>query len=433
MALTTLAMHSSWRKHNTVVVILLLFNIAGCGKVDLQLENPADHARIETIAPKNPIIQPRFFSDLPSSRPFERLEPNDKYDDGKDVREKLVRFEAESFKKFVDEWQKESDLGHKTPVSLDLFDDTQLEVEITRVDRFSSDRLNVVGRINGDDTSKAILVLRNDSLWARVESTHLGERFDIRPVGEGAHVIRSIAGEEDAIVAPPAESEGDEAGDTESAPHDGAILISAGTPIIDMLVAYTPKARAKAGGKPAMVALIQRGVADINAAFEDSGANARVRLVGTLETEDNETGNFTRDLSSLQRKNDGRFDEVHAERDRVKADQVSLVGAYASSSSRMGTGFIDSHADSAFTVVKMAGFSQYTLAHELGHNLGLAHSDGFHNHKGRFRTIMAYGRYPRICRFSNPTNSFDGYSTGDRQHNEAVILSKNARKLAGFR
>src|SRR5690606_15350867 len=62
----------------------------------------------------------------------------------------------------------------------------------------------------------------------------------------------------------------------------------------------------------------------------------------------------------------------------------------------------------------------YTLAHELGHNMGSHHapedlqpgdtalhpySFGFKNPNGHFRTVMAYncgGGCPRVLNFSNP-------------------------------
>src|SRR5690606_18946445 len=110
--------------------------------------------------------------------------------------------------------------------------------------------------------------------------------------------------------------------DTEAAGVNSMTATNYKASILDILVAYTPQARSKAGGRDALKALIQMGITDTNRALRDSGANLSVRLVGTLEVKQNDRGNFSQDLDLLKGNGDGRWDEVHRERKRLGADQV---------------------------------------------------------------------------------------------------------------
>jgi hypothetical protein len=182
-----------------------------------------------------------------------------------------------------------------------------------------------------------------------------------------------------------------------------------------------------------MLALIQMGIADTNTAFAGSGVNLKVRLVGTMETFSNETSNMSNDLSSLRSTTDSKWNEVHAERRRLAADQVSLIGAYQNYSTPGGIGYVNSTASTAFTIVKSRYFKYFTFGHELGHNIGLRHSDGYVNSTGRFRTIMAYGSEPRIRRYSNPLINYNGYLTGDSDQNSSAILNARGGITAALR
>ncbi len=318
-------------------------------------------------------------------------------------------------------------------IQLNLFEEAPLSILIEEVETPAAGNTVLTGRIDGDAESSVTLVLNQGVLAGNISRGE--EEFEIRSVGEGVHAVRSVSPEAQA----PCETQTthDEAHDEGDAEMESGFEMQSAaplaTPIVDVLVAYTPNAKSQQGGKAGIEALIQMGVADANRAYADSGVNLKVRLAGILELKTNETGNYFRDLESLKGTRDGRWDEVHRERDRLGADQVSLVGTYASNRATAGIGYFNSRDASAFTVTQTSAFRQYTFVHELGHNMGLDHSDGFVNSQGRFRTIMAYGSYPRIRRFSNPSIVYNGHRTGDGRHNEAGILNRNAAKLANLR
>lgn len=185
-----------------------------------------------------------------------------------------------------------------------------------------------------------------------------------------------------------------------------------------------------AGGSDAIKALIQMGVADSNKAYQTSGVNLSLRLVGTIAVTQAESS-FTSDLTALKSTSDGKWDAVHAERTRVGADLVALV-AYYSNSSTAGIGYVGSTYSSGFSITKTTAFKQFSFTHELGHNIGLKHEDGYENSSGKFRTVMAYGTYTRIARFSNPAIDYNGYATGTSSNNSAAKINANGARIAAL-
>ncbi len=207
---------------------------------------------------------------------------------------------------------------------------------------------------------------------------------------------------------------------------------------IDVAVVYTPAAREAVGGRAAIEAAIDLMVAETNAAYLASGVHQRVALAGRVEVQYVEAGDLGTDLHRLRTPSDGHMDDVHAWRDRVGADLVHLIFDAAGSQSggiavMPGVFSTSSHDQGG-----------RTLAHELGHNMGLAH-DRYQVHHGeggvsahpaygyvnqrafeaggepsRWITIMAYStqcshagfRCWGLDRFSNPHHRYDGDPLG---------------------
>ena len=200
---------------------------------------------------------------------------------------------------------------------------------------------------------------------------------------------------------------------------------------VDVAVVYTPAAREALGGVAAIEAEIDLLIALTNQAFATSGMGLRVVLAGRAEVDYVETRSAGRDLDRLSDPADGHMDEVHALRDRLGADLVSLMVADSSvcGVANLGGAFSVTIQGCAFT-------------HELGHNFGLLHDRyasgggtsthpayGYVNQRGftadstpssRWRTIMAY---PNQCwdsyswcdglpRFSNPLQDYKGNPLG---------------------
>ena len=167
--------------------------------------------------------------------------------------------------------------------------------------------------------------------------------------------------------------------------------------------------------------------------FASSGLQLRLELVYRSEVAYDETGTSVVDVLRLVDPADGFLDEVHAMRDRVGADLVSLMVGESDVCGRvLGRAF-------SLTVLGCA------FTHELGHNMGLSHERyQVHHNEGGTRahpaygyvnqrafepgaapsscwsTIMAYGTQCRdaglagggVGRFSNPRQEYEGDPLG---------------------
>ena len=239
--------------------------------------------------------------------------------------------------------------------------------------------------------------------------------------------------------------------------------------VIDIAVFHTPAARESAGGPDEIEAAIDLYVAETNQALEESGVRARVALVASEEVDYTEAGEYDIDIRRLADPSDGHLDGVHAVRDRVGADLVHLI---------VGDLDVCGVAQLGGPVgITLHGCGGRTLAHELGHNLGLHHDRyelahrarralslhpgyGYVNQRGfdagatpddRWLTIMAYWsqcnamsvRCTSLLRFSNPRQVWlgdplgvpaDVDSMGDDGPADAVaLLDATVPVVAGFR
>jgi hypothetical protein len=227
---------------------------------------------------------------------------------------------------------------------------------------------------------------------------------------------------------------------------------------IDLIVVWTPSARIAAGGTAAMQSLIDLGVTETNQAYASTGAIQRIRLRRKEEIAYTEAGfNMLTDLDRLQNPSDGYLDAVHSLRTTYAADMVQLVEnsgdscGYAYVMDTESTAF----ENAAFSVVHHTCISpNYSMAHELGHNMGLHHdayvdsgtvlfgyARGYVNQASlpaggvssqRWRTIMAYNNQcsdngyfcTRLKYFSNPANLYP--TSGSPQDPMGVVGTANS-------
>ena len=224
------------------------------------------------------------------------------------------------------------------------------------------------------------------------------------------------------------------------------------------MILYSPEAATEAGGIKGLRPLIEHALADANEAFENSQIYARIRLVHLGPTNQPEAGNTSADLNRLKSPDDGFYDQAHALRSEHGADLVTLI-IDAPSSSGVGRGnqlssFSPPSDQIAFSVVlRRSLVDTYTLAHEIGHNLGANHtpsdqgspglfpySNGwiFSSNGSTYRTIMARQFGQKIGIFSNPQVSFDGAPTGSPADSEtpadnASTINHYAPEVEEFR
>jgi len=208
---------------------------------------------------------------------------------------------------------------------------------------------------------------------------------------------------------------------------------------IDVLFFYTPKFTADSGHGDAMLEINQQ-MQMVNDMYENSGADITFRAVH-YQAVDHVVDNVS-DSLALLRERQGPFSDTDFLRASYGADVIFLLDGIVNKNQACGRAALggsfssgdlmadwDRDANSGFSFLP-GGFnpainlvcSQSTLAHELGHMMGLDHSrfqpEGLagtfawalgHGINGDFRTIMAYAvHFPDsegLPRFSNPQRS----------------------------
>jgi hypothetical protein len=230
--------------------------------------------------------------------------------------------------------------------------------------------------------------------------------------------------------------------------------------VIDILVVYTPAARAAEGSTAAMKARIALAIAESNQAYSNAGVATRLRLVHTEELAYTEIGNLQTEVNRLTGTGDGFMDGVHTLRNAYGADMVALIVENGGPDCGMPRAILASAA-TAFQVTRRPGCmtGAYTFTHEFAHLQGARH-DTFvdpaktpfayghgYVHPGattstRWRTVMAYNsrcvalgyNCTRLQYFSNPINLYNSVPMGVEGENEVYkVLDATRYTVANFR
>ena len=217
--------------------------------------------------------------------------------------------------------------------------------------------------------------------------------------------------------------------------------------VITLLAAYTP-AVARRYEDPARD-LVELAVEEANQSFRNSGLGfIRVELVHAYETQYAETGSHFDHVWRFADKGDGYMEEVHALRDRYKAD-VAMLFVHDPMGCGLATRVL-AEADEAFAVVHHeCATSMYSLAHEIGHIIGARHDYALDSTAAPFpfghgyvfgtkwRTMMSYkdtcNDCPRLPVWSSPAVTVKGIAAGSERHNNAKVIAEQAARVAGFR
>ena len=244
--------------------------------------------------------------------------------------------------------------------------------------------------------------------------------------------------------------------------------------LVDLLVAYTSDARISLNfnTENEIKAYIQNAVSESNLCFINSKVNCSIRLVHVVEVEYNETQNPSLDLNRSVDQADGYLDDLHSLRDQYGADLVTLLvskgdGSLGGIAKSMAYPSLDFES-SGFNVVVMdqIGAPNYSLLHEIGHNMGCLHNREDAMNRGipetdpsnnsvfkafnygkrwlvdgeGYRTIMSYDTEGsltysnRIPHFSNPNIEYQGISTGNLDSEDnAQVLNTTAPYVSNFR
>ena len=215
----------------------------------------------------------------------------------------------------------------------------------------------------------------------------------------------------------------------------------------DIVIGYTPAAEVFMGGLDYIRAEAQLAVDAANLTYNNSNIASELRLVLVKPTDYEEIAawEFNDHVLYLWYPDDGHMDDMLTSRDLVGADFVSVLidgrdifgdliacgVAPVMQSDMVNQGF----QDLALSIVSVqCATTNWTLAHEVGHNRGCAHDRNHANIDGAYsysyghlfawneeeetglRTVMAYDHFhfphERVPYFSNPEVNFAGDATG---------------------
>lgn len=296
---------------------------------------------------------------------------------------------------------------------------------------------------------ETVLVIREGKVTGTVR--HAGKLYRIRAGVDGTHGVAEI----DTSLFPRDHTEPEYKAQLMlnqaaalAAPSSsiGAVRAAlADTPVIRVLVNYTPAAKSTTGD---ILALIDLAIAETNQGYVNAGVNARVELAHAAQVNYTESGSNSTDRSRYASVDDRVMDEIHAQRNSYAADVGMLL---TDGNSACGNGTIYASATSAFAAVTTdCATGNYSFGHELGHLFGARHNPeedssttpytwghGYLSPNRNWRTIMAYD-CPNGCKrlnyWSNPNKTRDGVAMGTTtRNNNARVLNERAAVLAGFR
>ncbi len=243
-----------------------------------------------------------------------------------------------------------------------------------------------------------------------------------------------------------------------------ASVVAARAEWIDVLVVFDTTAKtwldANAGGSMSIKASAY--VAKLNQSMVNSGLpDVQFRLAGVDMVNYTTTKDLRDDLVALATPSDGIMDNVHAIRNAVNADLVTLLVDIGSAYGTVGMGYllptINGMPEYGFNTCAIRSVDiADTMSHEIGHNLGLHHAvaqggrglepyaqgwyfPGVPKLTRDFYTIMAYnsldGVFYNPCGlFSSPSLRHQGGTAGHGELGDSVrCLRRTASVVAGNR
>lgn len=296
-----------------------------------------------------------------------------------------------------------------------------------------------------DETSGseiALVVLGPDVLGT---VRHDGALYKVLPLGDGLTAVYRYDPDRlppDAALAVP---ESEKRRQRVAVPPSAGAAASDESPVVDIMVAYTRRARIQTGN---IDAFIRFAFDQTNRVFANSRMQPRIRLVHSYQTGYAQGDTLSTDLERLVSPEDGHMDDVHSRRDEHAADVVVLLVGNRDSGCSVLYGLPSEQY--AFAAIARNCLGANGLARELGvmhgassnpeagTNFNFPYGHGLCNDPDNWRTVMAWNWDNRcpvpIPYFSNPEVSYAGTPTGDTElHDNARVINETARRIAAFR
>lgn len=316
-------------------------------------------------------------------------------------------------------------------VEIDLF--SGRSVALTRSGVSASPEGGVMWNATGPGSDYAAFSIVNGTIAGVIEAA--GRTYLIDPAGPGQHVLKELntAGfKRDIHVDRPRLRSND--------PPLAATIDPRAATYVDVLFAYTARAKTElTSGGATVTQQFDRDLAIVNRGMVNSGVPIVLRRKGIRaisSTYSENTADPVKPLFDLTSGGNANFPSIRSARTTVRADLVAMYIKRTNIAYR-GVAWLNEpnpSPDYAFAVVEASFAGSVTLAHELGHTMGLFHDRyvedrasssvynyGFVSVAGNFRDIMSYSDKcyvqkgsdcPVMTYFSNPSKTFNARAAG---------------------
>ena len=276
-------------------------------------------------------------------------------------------------------------------LTLNLFDDVVVTGVVEKMEETTTSTLSgtgywLTGRIVDDELGSLVLLVRGESVSGTVSLSD-GVYYDIRTVGDGVYVISEVEeppiecgvgdlAEEETVVRELKElGEFSQAFDESDDFFDPVPINPEPHSTIDIAFFYTPQARELwAGGtQQVMEDGLRASLKGVNEMFQESGVHLTFFPAVIQEVNYREIDILT-DLNNFKGRNDGKMDEVHTIRRQHGADLIVLIHARAGGRADLGYYLTrGNREDSRNNTAAISAPYADTIAHEVGHLMGLRH------------------------------------------------------------
>lgn len=371
-----------------------------------------------------------------------------------------------------------NDINTSKEVQINLFEDIQLMARQIAIDKHKNGATVWRGAISDQKWGYVLISQFKNTYWIKVELDD-GRIFQIQPELGGAFQNQYLLSEQIGSDEQGFDCEGEVLDDSFQSEEPSSksrqklasvcdVDADCSGKVVHIMVIYTPASSQYFGGDAATESAIAMAVSEMNTINSNSGINHTFNLTHTQIIDYTEDSGST-DFSRLSNGNDGMIDEVHVLRNQYGADVVSMVVTSACGLAQVNTNPTSYSSAAAFSIVGTACMAtNKSLAHEVGHNMGLRHDRyaygnslptiacdwawGFVNPNGvngtddqKWRTVMAYGDFcfdngfgcGRIPHWSNPDINYNGDPTGvpigqPDQANSAYMLNRAICLVSDF-
>jgi hypothetical protein len=340
------------------------------------------------------------------------------------------------------------------------FDDDVHQVTIRRVMEHYNGDWSITAYLNDEKLNSFTLSFSEDRVLSTIQNHTDHEYFEIRYSGlENRHSFIQVDPHEMDVIACGIH---DEYTVQSSGKMMGMNLEEQGIndeAVIDVMVVYTPRAKSWADLNGGIDNIINQSMAVAQNSADNSDVGIEFRLVFSSEVDYEESESPGTDLRRLTTSPEfnglgtqyaGYMDEVHDWRDEFKAD---LVAIFVFTDATGGLGWLNTSTNGddrfGFSLSRVQQAAGTTHAHEMGHNMGNAHSrlqsqnaaggtGGLFPYSTGWRwvgqdnqeyaSVMTYNEGATgVEYFSNPNITFQGVPTGS--YTSSGAPADNARSM----